>query len=228
MTTERNINRRNLLKTSAMGIGLGIIGTKAVPALAEVCKAGGLTPPQTEGPFYPVSMKLDVDTDLTFLKDKTQAAKGEIIFVQGTVTDELCQPVAGAVVEIWQACHSGRYDHPSDPNTAAELDENFQYYGRATTDAKGQYLFKTIRPGIYPASEDWWRPAHIHYKIHKLGFKELTTQMYFADDVLNDKDFILQDLDKDEQARVVVDFQKETMEGAPLGTFDVMLKKVKK
>jgi protocatechuate 3,4-dioxygenase beta subunit len=48
-------------------------------------------------------------------------------------------------------------------------------------------------PGAYPASETWMRPPHIHFKIAKKGYVELTTQMYFPDEALNETDLLLND-----------------------------------
>lgn len=216
--------RRELLKKTLVGAGIGAIATTSAKALADVCLVG-VTPKQTEGPFYPISEQLDADNDLTYVKDKTQSADGDIVFVAGTVTDGDCKPVKGALVEIWQACKTGKYNHPGDPNPA-DLDPNFQYFGRAVTNASGEYIFKTIRPGAYPAAENWMRPAHIHVKVHVLGFEELTTQMYFSDDPLNAQDLILLNLPAQERARVIVDFTKETKDNLPLGRFDIRIKKV--
>ncbi|MGZ3692514.1 MAG: dioxygenase family protein, partial [Pseudobdellovibrio sp.] len=125
-----------------------------------------LTPQQIEGPFYPAEGLVAAGTDLTQLKNSDQIAKGQIIVIEGRVTDQFGQAVGGALVEIWQACHTGRYHHPADPNPA-ELDPHFQYWGQSVTDADGHYRFRTIIPGEYPAEEDWKRPPHIHFKISK-------------------------------------------------------------
>lgn len=215
--------RRELLKKTLLGAGVGAIVSTSAQSLAQVCL--GLTPKQTEGPFYPISDQLDSDNDLTYVKDNTQKALGDVIFVSGVVTDGDCLPVKNALVEIWQACKTGKYNHPGDPNPA-ELDPNFQYFGRSVTNDAGEYIFKTIRPGAYPASSNWIRPAHIHVKVHVLGFEELTTQMYFSDDPLNSQDLILLNLPPDERRRVVVDFTKEKKENVPLGKFDIRIKKV--
>lgn len=215
--------RRELLKKSLWGAGLGAIASTSATALAQACL--GITPAQTEGPFYPISDQLDSDNDLTYVKDNTKTAVGQQIYVSGVVTDGDCQPVANALVEIWQACHTGRYNHPADPNTAA-IDPDFQYFGRSVTNSKGEYIFKTIRPGVYPAAPNWMRPAHIHVKVHVLGFEELTTQMYFSDDPLNAQDLILLNLPQEERKRVVVDFSKETKDSLPLGRFDMRIRKI--
>ena len=148
-----------------------------------------------------------------------------MIIVKGQVTDQNCNPVKGVLVEIWQACASGKYNHPSDPNTAP-IDPNFQYWGKSVTDDQGRYKFRTILPGAYPADTDWMRPPHIHFKISRVGYKELITQMYFAGQELNGQDLILQDLSQDEQEKVIVPLKNEAGQAHPVGEFNIQIRKL--
>jgi protocatechuate 3,4-dioxygenase, beta subunit len=220
------MNRRNLLKMGMASAGtLLALNPKALAQVSEACGIG-LTPKQTKGPFYPVFDQVDKDADLIFVKGKSEPARGEIVIVEGAVTDDACVPVAGVLVEIWQACATGRYNHPSDPNTA-ELDPNFQYWGKSVTDANGKYRFRTLIPGSYQADKNWRRPPHIHFKVSRLGYRELITQMYFKGDELNDVDLILQDLDHEDQNKVIVEFL-QTEQPHPVGTFDIQIQKIKR
>lgn len=185
-----------------------------------------LTPKQTEGPFYPERDQADKDNDLTWVKGAAKPAEGEVIYVKGVVSNQFCQPVENALVEIWQACASGKYNHSGDPNPAA-LDPHFQYWGRAVTNTKGEYEFKTIKPGHYPASRDWMRPPHIHVKVLRRGHEELTTQMYFKGDRFNAQDRILQALSQQEQSQVIVDFVPQKGENGDtksVGQLDLSIK----
>lgn len=214
---NKSVQRRSLLKWgAASAVGLSPLGMAAQSCLSS-------TPQQVEGPFYPIKDQFDKDWDLVAVRGRNQIAKGEIIYIQGQVLDSACKPIVGAIVEIWQACATGKYNHPNDPNTAP-LDPNFQYWGRAVTNAQGVYMFRTIKPGAYPADAQWWRPPHIHYKVHKLGFLELTTQLYFAGDPLNLKDKILQRLPKQEQAKVVCPIQV-LKTGHKVAVFNLTLEK---
>jgi len=190
-------------------VGVGTLFAAGLAQAAEVCAP---TPAQTEGPFYPIKDQADKDWDLTQVTGKRAKALGEVIWVGGVVTDQNCNPVEGALVEIWQACKSGKYNHAGDPNKAP-LDPNFQYWGKAITDAQGRYVFKTIKPGSYPAQPGWVRPPHIHYKVTKLAYMELTTQLYFTGDKLNDQDLILQRLSRMEQEQVVRPFESRKIQG---------------
>ena len=200
------MKRRNFLQ-----LGLGTLAVTGAARAAELCLP---TPAQTEGPFYPAKDQVDKDWDLTQVQGRRHAAEGEFLWITGQVLDQHCQAVEGALVEIWQACSSGKYNHPRDPNPT-ELDPHFQYWGRALTDAQGNYIFKTIKPGSYPAAPGWIRPPHIHYKVTKLGYHELTTQLYFADDALNDTDRILQSLPKAAQEQVIRPIQSTIIDGTP-------------
>ena len=136
------------------------------------------TPKQVEGPFYPVSKQADKDLDLTMVAGRIQPATGEVILVRGRVLDRNGQPLPDATVDVWQANHFGRYDHPDDKNPAP-LDPNFQGWGIVKTDAMGVYNFKTILPGAYPLSvlnESGMRSKHIHFKVSRDGSKPITTQ----------------------------------------------------
>ncbi len=217
-------SRRGFLKSSALALtaltGAGLAASKA--AGAEICE---ITARQPKGPFYPVVNQADKDTDLTTVAGRSKQALGRVVWVEGTVRDQSCAVLSGVLVEIWQACASGRYDHPNDPNTAP-LDPDFQYWGRAVTDANGFYRFKTIVPGAYPADTNWIRPPHIHFRVLKRGYHELITQMYFAGESLNQDDRILLSLPKADQAKAIVEFAPRVLGEEPTGIFDIQIKSV--
>ena len=111
---------------------------------------------------------------------------GERITISGRVQDEHGAPLAGALVEIWQANAAGRYAHDVDQHPAP-LDPNFSGAGRCLTDGDGSYRFTTIKPGAYPWRNhpNAWRPAHVHFSVVARSFEQrLVTQMYFPGDPL--------------------------------------------
>jgi protocatechuate 3,4-dioxygenase, beta subunit len=216
-------SRRRFLSSSGLLIGaLGFAGK----ALADSCDFRP-TAKQPLGPFYPVEFPTDSDIDLTRLGNSAVRATGDVMIVEGVVTDDMCKPIKGAIVEIWQACHTGRYNHPSD-TSGTPLDPNFQYYGVMRTDEQGRYRFKTIKPGAYDASETWRRPPHIHFKVGLRGYRQLVTQSYWEGDGLNDKDLILTALPLEERRKVVIHFKDEILNGEKVGrgTFDMTLSKL--
>jgi protocatechuate 3,4-dioxygenase beta subunit len=216
------MNSHDPTRRAWLGAGLGLGLLAALPRRAGAATLCDTTPRQTEGPFYPVYHRLDEDNDLTVVQGKSGAASGQVIRVCGWVADEsTCRGLPGALVEIWQACASGSYDHPADDNPAPR-DPNFQYWGRAVSDEEGFYTFKTIKPGAYPADNSWVRPPHIHFKAHRRGYLELTTQMYFDGERYNATDRVLQRLTPDEQKRVVVAPDKGD-DGLPVFAFNLRL-----
>jgi protocatechuate 3,4-dioxygenase beta subunit len=117
-------------------------------------------------------------------------AMGERIVVAGRVLDEDGRPVAGTLLELWQANAAGRYRHDNDQHDAP-LDPNFTGGGRVVTDAEGRYRFVTIKPGAYPwrNHHNAWRPAHLHFSVFGPSFlTRLITQMYFPGDPLQAHD----------------------------------------
>ncbi len=216
------LSRRGFL-SKTLGLSTGLFASAKV--LGEVCQ---ITPAQTKGPFYPLSKITDnTINDLSFIQGHNKSARGLVVYITGVIQDERCQPVEGALVEIWQAADSGRYNHPSD-ESGLELDLDFQCWGEYLTEANGRYAFKTILPGSYPADVGWFRPPHIHFRVTKRGFQEMITQSYFAHtsftgdlakklEELNRKDLILQSLSNPKS--VIVEFDavgKETEVGSLL------------
>lgn len=145
------------------------------------------TPSEEHGPRFGHGLIGTLDNDLIQnYSQGTSLALGERILVHGRVLDENARPVAGSLIEIWQANAGGRYRHVKD-TYFAPLDPNFGGCGRTMTDENGYYEFMTIRPGAYPwpnGGNDW-RPMHVHFSLfgHAFG-QRLITQMYFEGDPL--------------------------------------------
>jgi protocatechuate 3,4-dioxygenase, beta subunit len=215
MTDRPRLTRRQMMQ--------GSLGAATLLASAPLL-AAQLTPSQTEGPFFPKKDQADKDLDMTRIQGHAEPAKGEVVQIDGRVLDESGTPVAGALVDVWQANSAGRYDHEADPNPAP-LDPNFQGWARLTTDAEGRFRITTIQPGAYPVRDGWSRPPHVHFKVARRGYREITTQMYFDGHPLNAVDLIWNDLSPEERASVTVAFAAEA--GAvPTGQFDLVIKKV--
>lgn len=179
------------------------------------------TPSETQGPFYPVHEQRDKDIDLTHFNDHATPARGQHIAVRGQVMDIAGNPIDGALLDIWQADANGRYRHPLDRNPA-QLDPNFQGWAMIASDNHGNFEFKTVMPGAYPADKNWIRPPHIHFKISKQGYRTLTTQMYFPDEKLNDADLLLRSKSIAERAAMMA--KKLEPEGnLPIYRYNIVL-----
>jgi protocatechuate 3,4-dioxygenase, beta subunit len=215
---NKKTDRRNWLKLS-LGLAAGTIGSAFEPIKnsKEECS---VTTRQELGPFAVMKFRnqLDHDVDLTKIVGQEGIATGEVIVVQGKVLDTECNPIEGAIVEIWQANHHGKYRH--EFGDEGKSDPNFQGWGQAITNGKGEYRFKTIVPGLYGR-----RARHIHYKIAKRGYHELVTQLYFEGYERNDTDGILNSFTHEEQLRVVKKLKRE--ESIPSIEFNINLDQVK-
>ncbi len=115
--------------------------------------------------------------------------QGDPIFVKAWVKDTNGEPVSGAMVDVWHTSAEGFYEN-QDPS---QVDMNLR--GRFKTDDKGLVEFRSVKPGGYPIPVNGpvgdllrmqgrhnMRPAHIHFLIHKEGFKTQFSQVYSADD----------------------------------------------
>jgi protocatechuate 3,4-dioxygenase, beta subunit len=201
---------------------LGGAGALAASAALPAGAAGLIaTPPQSTGPFYPLSLPLDADNDLVIVEGQPERAAGTILHLWGRVLDPDGRPVRRARIEIWQCDALGVYHHSRDRRGPA--DANFQGFGATTADDQGAYRFRTIEPVPYPG-----RTPHIHFKIAGPGFEPLTTQMYLAGQPLNAQDGLYRRLG--EQARLVTvrldpapDLEPTVKSGTKRGVFDIVL-----
>ena len=159
----------------ALAAALLALGTLApVAAQGEDDAPLVLTPPQAEGPYYPVEIPADHDADLTLVGETETVASGRPLMLVGSLLDSAGEPIEGATIEIWQTDVLGAYLHPADPGFA-DRDPAFQGFGVSTTDADGAWAFRTILPELYGG-----RPRHIHAKVKVGDEYVLTTQIYFS------------------------------------------------
>ena len=179
------------------------------------------TPRQTEGPFYPLDWSGDTDNDLVVVNGEAAKAMGQIVHVNGRVLGVSGEPIANALVEIWQCDANGIYRHPRDVTGMRHRDAGFQGRGRVRTDVAGQYSFRTIRPVAYPG-----RTPHIHFKVLPPDRGALITQMYVLGEKLNERDGVLNGLrDPRQRDSVIVRLDPaDRIEGGALaGTFNIVL-----
>lgn len=155
------------------------------------CGDEGSTPEQTEGPFFtPDSPQRGslIESGIT----------GAALILSGRVLDTDCRPLAGALLDFWQADGRGAYDN-----------EGFRLRGHQFSDSAGRYRLETVIPGRYPG-----RTPHIHVKAQPAGGAILTTQLYFPGEPGNESDPIFDPL-------LLVDLREEGGGGRAL--FDFVL-----
>jgi protocatechuate 3,4-dioxygenase beta subunit len=180
------------------------------------------------GPVYGHDSVGPLDDDLTRNGARNGEPLGERIAVTGRVVDEAGRPVAGTLIEIWQANAAGRYIHKVDQHDAP-IDANFFGGGRCVTDAEGRYRFRTIKPGAYPWGNhhNAWRPSHIHLSLFGSTIaSRLVTQMYFPGDPLLPFDPIHLSTPEHARERLIAKFSLDVTEpGFALGyLFDIVLR----
>jgi hydroxyquinol 1,2-dioxygenase len=120
---------------------------------------------------------------------------GDPVFVNAWVRDGEGRPVGGAVIDIWQASSEGFYEN-QDP---AQAEMNLR--GKFLSDDTGHVWFRSVKPAGYPIPVSGpvgallhaqgrhnMRPAHIHFLIHKPGYKTQFSQVYSSDDPHLDTD----------------------------------------
>ncbi len=135
------------------------------------------TPSQTVGPFFHIGFGWLNSNDLA------THASGERITISGKIMDGDNQPITDALIEIWQADADGNYA----PAT------NFNGFGRVATDEHGAFGFVTIKPGRVMGADNLLQAPHINVSIFMRGLlKRLVTRIYFADEVSNQDDAVLQ------------------------------------
>jgi len=147
--------------TEAAGSG----GTGGAPT--PTC--GKTTAPNIEGPFFKVD-----SPERSELREA--GTTGTLLRLTGTVYGPDCAPLAGALLDFWQADETGAYDSVT-----------FLYRGHQFTDSEGRYELLTIIPGRY-LNGATYRPAHLHVKAAGQGTMLLTTQLYFEGDPYNATD----------------------------------------
>jgi catechol 1,2-dioxygenase len=169
---------------------LDVFVESAVEEQAYAARPG--SPGAIEGPYYlPDAAMLEPPYALPARPDEA----GEPVVLRGRVTSDDGTPLAGALLDVWQADAEGRYSGFD----AAVPDGNLR--GRLRADADGRYELRTVRPAPYTIPHDGptgrfiaaaglhpWRPAHIHLKVSADGHELLTTQLTFADSEWVDDD----------------------------------------
>jgi len=149
--------------------------------------AKGTRPTQANnlGPFYRAGAP-NLEDGASLLRSATP---GEALSFKGWVKDTAGKPIAGAEVDVWHSSPVGLYENQD--KTQAEMNLR----GRFTTLADGSFSFRSVKPAGYPVPTEGptgallraqkrhnMRPAHLHFLIHKPGFKTIASQVYDPED----------------------------------------------
>ena len=120
----------------------------------------GITPSQTVGPYVHIGLTLEGSEQVATAED----GDGE--------------PIADAMVEIWQTRPDGTFNAPNDPRTgAAATADGFRGLGRAMADETGTATFTTLLPGAFDG-----QAPHLNVGVFARGMLErLFTRLYFPE-----------------------------------------------
>ena len=192
------------------------LGVSMVVDLLNHRKPDGATESTVFGPFHRLGApEMPYGGNIARL-DKT----GAPALVTGRVLDLDGKPVAGALLDVWQAQTNGLYD--SQDAGLGEL----HMRGKFTTDDDGRYLVRTVRPVHYPIPSDGpvgrmlratgrhpWRPAHIHFVVSANGFEPVTTHLFDRGDEYLESDAVFA-----VKESLICDFARhEKVEGEAVG-----------
>jgi protocatechuate 3,4-dioxygenase beta subunit len=157
-------------------------------------RTGGTSTESTVlGPFHMVaSPERELGEDIAL------DGKGTPCLVSGQVTGPGGEPLAGAVVDVWQTNEDGFYDvQQPGIQPAGNL------RGLFTADEHGRFWFRSVVPRFYPIPDDGpvgqllaatgrhpFRPAHLHFIVAAPGYRPVTTHVFVADSPYLDSDAV--------------------------------------
>ena len=189
----------------------------------------GQTPSQTVGPFFHYGLPWKGGADLVGasamgarpdlfpedhyvlnLSSPRGSPAGEVIEIAGRVLDANDAPVPDAMIELWQANAAGRYASRDDPRDDVPLDPAFIGWGRAATDAAGEWRFRTVMPGRVPGPGNSLQAAHVALSVFARGMlKRLATRLYFADSAGLETDPVLACVPEARRATLIAERRAE-------------------
>jgi catechol 1,2-dioxygenase len=169
------------------------LGVSMVVDLLDHRKPDGATESTVFGPFHRLGApEMPAGGNIAH-RDTT----GVPTLVGGRILDLSGNPIAGAVLDVWQTQTNGLYDSQDQ-----SLD-GLHMRGKFTTDADGRYLIRTVQPVNYPIPSDGpvgamlkatgrhpWRPAHIHFVVSADGYEPVTTHIFDRTDPYLESDAV--------------------------------------
>ncbi|HVV21189.1 MAG TPA: maleylacetate reductase and hydroxyquinol 1,2-dioxygenase domain-containing protein [Pseudonocardiaceae bacterium] len=183
------------------------LGVSSVVDLLTNSRTADTTPSAVLGPFY-----VDGPPPREHGDDIADGLPGTPLWVDVRVTGPNGDPVADAVVDVWQSDADGYYDVQLPDQDGPVLRARFH------TDADGRLRFWTIVPREYPIPADGpvgqmldavgrhpYRAPHVHFMIGAPGFRRLVTQLFVAGGKYLDSDTVF-----GVKPELVVDFVPRT------------------
>lgn len=177
----------------------GILFSDAIGFSTLVCLMNNGTHGNTEtaaallGPFWRMHSPVTANGG-SIIRSPTP---GPALFADLQIVDTGGQPIEGVEVDVWHSSPVGLYENQDQ----SQADMNLR--GKFTTDAKGHFAFRSVKPAGYPVPVDGptgdmlreqnrhpYRPAHVHFLCYKPGFKTLVTQVFVDQDEYLESDVV--------------------------------------
>ncbi|MES2113724.1 MAG: intradiol ring-cleavage dioxygenase [Pseudomonadota bacterium] len=169
-----------------------VLGLSTLVTAQNNAKPAGCTESTVFGPFF-----VDGAPQYEHGADIANGARGTPCRVSGQVRGIGGEPVAGAVIDVWQSDEEGNYD------VQAAGAHPHRARGQLRSGADGRFHFRSILAQHYPIPHDGpvgamlaalgrhpWRPAHLHFMIQADGYEKLITHVFRAGDPYLDSDAV--------------------------------------
>jgi hydroxyquinol 1,2-dioxygenase len=137
------------------------------------------TPATVLGPFH-----IEGSPELGFGGDMSEGVPGRPLYIHGAVRDLDGRPLAGALLDVWQADNEGAYESQLDVDEA-------RLRAKYSTREDGSYCVRTVAPMGYSIPMDGpvgdlisqtdishFRPAHVHFLVTASGHQPLITHLF--------------------------------------------------
>ena len=170
-----------------------ILGISMLVDAVDHVAGPGISDSTVLGPFYAGHQRELAQGDSILLREEASAP----LVMSGRVADPEGQPVADALIEVWQTAPNQLYDVQDRDQPQGHLRASFR------TSIAGTYRFRTIMPVSYPIPDDGpagqllaamgrhpFRPAHIHFMISAPGYRTLVTHLFFEGDKFLESDAV--------------------------------------
>jgi len=170
-----------------------VLGISALVENINHRKVAGATEATVLGPFHMTESPVRANGDcIDLVGGRTPCVvTGRVLTTDGT-------PIAGALVDVWQADENGFYDVQ-----VPDVQPAGNGRGLFTTDDEGRFWFTTVVPSPYPIPTDGPvgrlldatrrhpnRPAHIHFIADAPGHTPVTTHIFVSGSPYLDSDAV--------------------------------------
>lgn len=170
-----------------------VLGVSMLVETINDSTAPGATDSTVLGPFHMTQSPVRELGDTIDL-----IGQAEPLLVTGSVRSTEGEALSNATIDVWQCDPNGFYDVQQP-----DIQPPGNGRGVFSTNADGQFWFRTIVPSHYPIPTDGpvgallkatarhpFRPAHIHFIAAAPGYRTLTTHIFMPGSLYLDSDAV--------------------------------------